>query len=103
MPIFFITCLPNLRNQITELYEKFDYDSRRMHREFTDKIDKVYECIEKLQIGRDAITVQENMSPMNDVKETLANVIIGIIGLLLYITSAILVSTLYPFSNQSES
>ena len=43
----------NLKLIITELQEKLEYDTRRMNREFSEKLDNVYECIEKLELGRE--------------------------------------------------
>ena len=38
---------------IQDLQEKLEYDCRRMNREFSEKLDNVYECIEKLELGRE--------------------------------------------------
>ena len=38
---------------IQDLQEKLEYDCRRMNREFSEKLDNVYECIEKLEMGRE--------------------------------------------------
>ena len=43
----------NLKSIIVELQEKLEYDCRRLNREFSEKLDNVYECIEKLEIGRE--------------------------------------------------
>ena len=38
---------------MSELQEKLEYDCRRLNREFSEKLDNVYECIEKLELGRE--------------------------------------------------
>ena len=38
---------------IQDLQEKLEYDCRRMNREFSEKLDNIYECIEKLELGRE--------------------------------------------------
>lgn len=43
----------NAKSMIQELQEKLEYDCRRMNREFSEKLDNVYECIEKLELGRE--------------------------------------------------
>ena len=52
-------------------------------------MDNVYECIEKLEMGRSHSHngVQHDPGPIVDIKEALCNIFIGTIGLILYVMS----------------
>ena len=54
-------------------------------------MDNVYECIEKLEMGRSHSHngVHQETGPIGDIKEALCNIFIGSIGLLLYVLSAV--------------
>ena len=95
-----------LRNQINELYEKFEYDSRRLQREFTEKMENVYECIEKLELGRNdqnGNIQNSDYSISGDFREAMANIFIGMIGLLLYIISTFQVNFSGHFKTEKNA
>ena len=54
-------------------------------------MENVYECIEKLELGRahGQSTLHGESAAMGEFREALANIFIGMIGLVLYILSTI--------------
>ena len=75
---------------ISELQEKLEYDCRRLNREFSEKLDNIYECIEKLELGREK--KQENKKEHESAeafKDLIVNIVLGIFALVFYILNTI--------------
>jgi hypothetical protein len=94
----------NLKSMISELQEKLEYDCRRMNREFSEKLDNVYECIEKLELGREK--KEENKRDQNHesaeaLKDLVVNVVLGIFALVFYILNTIQ-AAISPFTRSSS-
>jgi len=79
----------NAKSMIQDLQEKLEYDCRRMNREFSEKLDNVYECIEKLEMGREKKLEAEKKQqadnePVEGLKELLVNVLLGLFAIVLF-------------------
>ena len=66
--------------------EKFEYDNRRIQREFNEKLDNVYECIEKLELGRlRAEKTRQEPEAIAGLKDAVIAIFTGTLALILYI------------------
>ena len=103
---------------IQELQEKLEYDCRRMNREFSEKLDNVYECIEKLELGREKkLGKLELLEPLYQIleaekkmadsesaeslKELLVNLLLGLFAIVLFVIKTVQVSINQFFSQKS--
>ena len=99
----------NAKSMIQELQEKLEYDCRRMNREFSEKLDNVYECIEKLELGREKklgklellkllyqiLEAEKKMADSESaesLKELLVNLLLGLFAIVLFVIKTVQVS-----------
>ncbi|CAG5112893.1 Oidioi.mRNA.OKI2018_I69.chr2.g7058.t1.cds [Oikopleura dioica] len=78
--------IQQLKNQINEMSEKFEYDNRRIQREFNEKLDNIYECIEKLELGRlRAEKARQEPEAIAGLKDAVIAIFTGVLALIFYI------------------
>ena len=66
--------------------EKFEYDNRRIQREFNEKLDNIYECIEKLELGRlRAEKARQEPEAIAGLKDAVIAIFTGVLALIFYI------------------
>ena len=109
----------NAKSMIQELQEKLEYDCRRMNREFSEKLDNVYECIEKLELGREKklgklellkllyqiLEAEKKMADSESaesLKELLVNLLLGLFAIVLFVIKTVQVSINQFFSQKSS-
>lgn len=89
----------NLKSIIVELQEKLEYDCRRLNREFSEKLDNVYECIEKLEIGREKKLnkeIKREHESAEALKDFICSIVLGIFAIIFFILN-IIQGALSPF------
>lgn len=78
--------IQQLKNQINEMSEKLEYDNRRIQREFNEKLDNIYECIEKLELGRlRAEKTRQEPEAIAGLKDAVIAIFTGVLALIFYI------------------
>jgi hypothetical protein len=66
--------------------EKLEYDNRRIQREFNEKLDNIYECIEKLELGRlRAEKTRHEPEAIAGLKDAVIAIFTGVLALIFYI------------------